>query len=181
MPEELIGMSFEVKSAIMSKWGTKDLIDSLRATEDEISTAMDDQSKFRLENVAYTKNARSGMCPAIEDIMAQLNLQVPEKIGDKKLTIPDKEAWLDRQKKENPELAAAYQKMQMVEALSYDFDKRLTIANLKVNNIRAVMQLRSAQLLFFGADVKVTANTADAILNPPEPEPEPATADEGTV
>lgn len=156
-------MTIEEKRALLQGLGTKQLMDNITKAEGELETLLKSQAMFRQESAQFIKGARSSTCDTVEAIEAKLALETPAEIGGKKTTETDKKAWLERQKTDNKELAAAYDKQKMADVVAADFDVKIKMAEIRLNDLRAILSLRVSQITFFAGDCRITINTEEEI------------------
>ncbi|GAI62573.1 unnamed protein product [marine sediment metagenome] len=111
--------------------------------------AMIAEADFKNANHGYLG---SGDCQEVKRILAELSAQAPETNGaGKKLTIPDKETWLAKQRTENKELSEAIQKQREVSFLLDDHQIKVEMAKKRLEGIRAVLALTAQQLAFLAS------------------------------
>lgn len=147
-------MTIEEKQSILAQLKTGDLIKSIHAAEAELETVLKETFKCREDYALHLKASRTNS-ETVSDLEARLTMEVPDEIAGKKLTAPEKTAWLKKQRTENKDLAAAYTKQKMAEAVMADLDIRKTMAEVKLSNLKGVMALRAAQITFLAGDVRI--------------------------
>ena len=145
-------METKQKLEILRKLDTKSLIDKIHQYEDELETAMRDDTSYKDLNYEYLASGTND-CQAIKIILAELLAQAPEtnEEGSKKLTVADKEAWLTRQRKENQELSGAINRQKNT-AFSAD-NNQITIemAKKRLESAKAVLNLKTSQINFLAS------------------------------
>ena len=137
------------KKEELRKLGTKDLIEKIEKLEDKLEGAMRDDASFRNLNAEYIATYNSD-CRRVDEILADLSLKIPEMIPgtEKKMTNPDREAWLKRQRKDNRDLSHAIDRQN---SITFELDNnRITIESTKkrLESAKAVLALRTAQIEF---------------------------------
>ena len=145
-------METKQKLEILRKLDTNSLIDKIHQYEDELETAMRDDTSYKDLNYEYLASGTND-CQAIKIILAELLAQAPEtnEEGSKKLTVADKEAWLTRQRKENQELSGAINRQKNT-AFSAD-NNQITIemAKKRLESAKAVLNLKTSQINFLAS------------------------------
>lgn len=145
-------MEIEEKAKILKGLGTKEIIESIHKYEDELEKAMLEEASFKNLNYGYL--AASGHdCQEVKRILAELAAQVPETDSEnKKLTAPQKEAWILRQRTENAELTGAINKQKNVAFLMENNQTKTEITKRRLEGTRAVLALRTQQIAFLARD-----------------------------
>jgi hypothetical protein len=151
-------MTVDEKRALLQGLGTKQLVDDIKKAEAQLATSLRDQAQLRIEQAQFIKSARSNICEAVNLLESKLQMEVPNELNGKKLTAPDKEAWLTRQKTENKELAEAYQKQKMTDVVLADLDIKQKMAEIQLNDLRGILSLRVAQITLFAGDARIQIN-----------------------
>ena len=142
-------MEIEEKLRILRSLDTKALVEKLHQYEDELQKAMTAEADFKAQNHSYLG---SGDCQEVKRIMAELVAQVPETNGaGKKMTIADKEAWLQKQRTENKELSEAITKQREVAFLIDDHQIKVEMARRRLAGTTAVLALKTQQIAFLGS------------------------------
>ena len=142
-------MKIDEKILILKSRETKNLVERLHQAEDALEKAMIAEADFKNANHGYLG---SGDCQEVKRILAELSAQTPEADGTgKKLTIPDKENWLAKQRTENKELNEAIQKQRQVSFLLDDHEIKVEMAKKRLDGIRAVLALTTQQLAFLAS------------------------------
>ncbi|MBA7588563.1 hypothetical protein ES708_30623 [subsurface metagenome] len=107
---------------------------------------MTDEATFKSQNHNYLG---SGDCQEVKRILAELAAQAPStKEAGKKTTIADREAWLQKQRTENKELADAIAKQGGVSFLIDDHQIKCDMARRRLTSVIAVLALKTAQINF---------------------------------
>jgi hypothetical protein len=138
----------EWKLKILRQLDTKELIQKLQQFQDELEQALREHASFKDLNREYLASGASD-CPAVKQILAGLAVAGPNTEG-KKLTIAEKEAWLQRQRTENDELSAALNKQKSIAFLAENNEIKIEMAKQKLQNCRAILALKTAQINFLG-------------------------------
>ncbi|MBA7645325.1 hypothetical protein ES703_53080 [subsurface metagenome] len=142
-------MEIEEKIRILKSLNTKGLIQKLHQYEDELQKAMTDEATFKSQNHNYLG---SGDCQEVKRILAELAAQAPStKEDSKKTTIADREAWLQKQRKENKELSTAIAKQQQVAFLVDDHEIKVEMARRRLTSATVVLALKTQQLAFLAS------------------------------
>jgi len=138
----------DVKIRILKSLDTRSLVEQVHRYEDELETALREQASFKSLNYQYLAS-RDGDCPEVKRLLSELISGVPERndVG-KKLTAAEKEAWLQRQRKENEELAAAITRQKDVAFLIDNHEIKVEMAKKRLEGARVVLGLKTAQINF---------------------------------
>lgn len=141
-------MEPEEKIRILKSLDTKNLIAKLHKYEDELETALREAASFKDLNRGYLSSI--GDCQEVKKLLAELRAQVPETNGaGKKLIVADKEDWLQKQRTENQELAAAIGKQKDTAFLLENNEIKADIARRRLAGATAVLALKTQQVAFF--------------------------------
>ena len=139
-------MELEKKVGILKGLGTKNLVEQLHRCENELETALLEQASFKSLNYEYLA-CRDGDSPEVKRLLSELILKVPEhNESGKKLTAAEKEAWLQRQRKESQELAAAIARQKEVAFLVDNHEIKVEMAKKRLESTKAVLSLKTAQI-----------------------------------
>ncbi len=142
-------MEIEEKIKVLKSRETKSLIEKLHQAEDDLEKQMIAEADFKNANHGYLG---SGDCQKVKQILAELSAQAPETNGaGKKLTIPDKETWLAKQRTENKELSEAIQRQRQVSFLIDDHQIKVEMTKKRLEGIRAVLALTTQQIAFLAS------------------------------
>lgn len=142
-------MEIEEKIQILKSRETKSLVEKLHQYEDELEKAMIAEADFKSANHGFLG---SGDCQEVKRILAELAVQGPETNGaGKKMTIADKDAWLQKQRTENKELNDAITKQRQVSFLVDDHEIKCEMARRRLTSIIAVLALATQQLAFLAS------------------------------
>lgn len=144
-------MELEKKVKILKGMDTKNLIERLIKYEDELQKVMTAQADFKNQYLPFL--ASTGDCSEVKRILAELAIQAPETDENtgKKLTVPDKENWLLRQREENKELNEAIAKQRQVAFLLDDHQIKVEMSKKRLEGLRGVLALKTAQINFLAA------------------------------
>ena len=143
-------MEIQEKLKILKSLDTKSLIAKLTEYEGELLQALTQQADFKNQNHEFLG---SGDCQEVKRILAELTVQAPDiNEAGKRLTIAERENWLQRQRTENNELSEAIQKQRQVLFLQDDYEIRLEMTKRRLENTKAVLNLKRAQIDFLGGD-----------------------------
>jgi hypothetical protein len=137
-------MDLKQKVEYLRKFETAKLMQDLTKREDELEKVLQEQLVFTKANFMHL-SSRGSDSSKVKEILAILSTQVPEE-HDKK--VADREAWLTLQRKENKELAEAITKQREAEFVMEDFGIRGEMAKKRLEGIRSVIGLRTAQINF---------------------------------
>ena len=142
-------MEIDEKLKILKSLDTKDLIAKIHQYEDEFEKALAGQADFKSQNHQFLG---SGDCQEIKRILAELAAHAPEtNEAGKKMTLADKEVWLQKQRTENKELSEAIQKQRMVAFLIGDHEIKVEMARRRLVGATALLTLRTAQINFLAS------------------------------
>ena len=142
-------MEIDEKLKILKSLDTRDLIAKIRQYEDEFEKALAGQADFKSQNHQFLG---SGDCQETKRILAELAAQTPDaNEAGKKLTLADKEVWLQKQRTENKELSEAIQKQRMVAFLMDDHEIKVEMAKRRLASTVAIMALRTQQIAFLAS------------------------------
>ena len=142
-------MEIDEKLKILKSLDTRDLIAKIRQYEDEFEKALAGQADFKSQNHQFLG---SGDGQEIKRILAELAVQAPEtNEAGKKMTLADKEAWLQKQRTENKELSEAIQKQRQVSFLIDDHEIKVEMARRRLASTVAIMALRTQQIAFLSS------------------------------
>ena len=144
-------MEIQVKLQVLKRLETKDLIEKLHQYEDELEKAMTAEADFKTRNHQFLASL-TGDCQQVKTLEAELLVQAPEADEEgRKLTIPQKESWLRRQRTENKELSEAIVKQHEVSFLLEDHRIRVEMPKKRLEGIRAIIGLRTQQIAFLAS------------------------------
>ena len=142
-------MEIDEKLKILKSLDTRDLIAKIHQYEDEFEKALAGQADFKSQNHQFLG---SGDCQEIKRILAELAAHAPEtNEAGKKMTLADKEVWLQKQRTENKELSEAIQKQRMVAFLIGDHEIKVEMARRRLVGATALLTLRTAQINFLAS------------------------------
>jgi len=142
-------MELDEKLKILKSLDTRDLIEKIRQYEDEFEKALAGQADFKSQNHQFLG---SGDCQEIKRILAELAAHAPEtNEAGRKMTLADKEAWLQKQRTENKELSEAIQKQRQVSFLIDDHEIKVEMARRRLASMMAIMALRTQQIAFLAS------------------------------
>ncbi len=143
-------MEIEERLRILKSLDTKSLVEKLHQYEDELEKALIEQADFKAQNHGYLG---AGDCQEIKKILGEITAQAPE-VNDtgKKMTIADREAWLQKQRMENKGLSDAIAKQQQVAFLLSDYEIKLEMTRRRLTSAIAVLALRTQQIAFLAGD-----------------------------
>ena len=140
-------MEPEEKIRILKSLDTKNLIEKLHKYEDELETALREAASFKDLNRGYLSS--TGDCQETKKLLAELRAQTPAtNEAGKKFTLADKEDWLQGQRTENQELAAAIAKQKDTAFLLENNEIKADMARRRLTGAIAVLGLKTQQLAF---------------------------------
>ncbi len=140
-------MEPEEKIRILKSLDTKKLIESINKYEDELETALREAASFKDLNRGYLSS--TGDCQEVKKLLAELRAQTPAtNEAGKKFTLADKEDWLQRQRTENAELAAAIAKQRDIAFQLENNEIKADMARRRLAGATAVLALKTAQINF---------------------------------
>lgn len=142
-------MEDDKKLAILRGLDTKKLVNQIHEAEAAFEKIMIAEADFKAQSHDYLG---LGDCQEVKRILAELSMEAPETndIG-KKLTVPDKEKWLLRQRKENKELNDAISKQKQVTFLVEDYRIKVEMAKRRLESLKAILALKTAQINFLAS------------------------------
>lgn len=141
-------MEPEEKIRILKSLDTKNLIEKLHKYEDELETALRSAASFKDLHRGYLSS--TGDCQEVKKLLAELRAQTPATNGaGKKLTLADKEDWVQGQRTDNQELAAAIAKQKDTAFLLENNEIKSDMARRRLAGATAVLALKTQQVAFF--------------------------------
>ncbi len=141
-------MEPEEKIRVLKSLDTKNLIEKLHKYEDELETALREAASFKDLNRGYLSS--TGDCQEVKRLLAEIRAQSPEANGaGKKLTLADKEDWLQKQRTENEDLVAAIAKQKDIAFLLENNEIKSDMARRRLAGATAVLALKTQQIAFF--------------------------------
>lgn len=144
-------MEPEEKIRILKSLNTKRLIESINKYEDELETAWRSAASFKDLNRGYLSS--TGDCQEVKKLLAELRAQTPAANGaGKKFTLADKDDWLQGQRTENAELAAAIAKQKDTAFLLENNEIKADMARRRLAGAVAVLALKTQQIAFFAGN-----------------------------
>ena len=146
------------KRMLLLTFKTKEVLKKIEEAETALETALQDELKIKSQNGDYL-SGRSDDCKAVKDIEAKIAMEVPESEGGKKLTADSKKAWAERQRTENKDLAEAITKQKMAAFSIEDAKIRTEMARTKLQNLRSVLELKTAQILYCAANIQIDGSS----------------------
>ena len=144
-------MEDQDKLKFLNYLDTKDLIQKLQQYEIDLETALREDASFKNLNCEYLASGTSDS-QAVKAVIAELSAQAPEANPEgKKLTVPEREAWLIRQRAENKELAGAINRQREVAFLIDNNEIALEMCKKRLESSKAILGLKTAQLNFLAS------------------------------
>lgn len=144
-------MEINDKVKILKSLDTKALIARIQHYEDELEHALREQASFKDINREYLTSGMSTDCQEVKRILAELATQGPPTESGKKLTATTREVWLQKQRSENDELAAAINKQKSISFLLENNEISIEIARRRLDGARALLALRTGQINFLAS------------------------------
>lgn len=142
-------MEIDEKVKILKGLDTKSLIEKVHQYENELEQAMTVEADFKSQAHGFLG---SGDCQEVKRILAELAAQAPEtNEAGKKMTIADKETWLQKQRTENKELADAITKQRQVAFLIDDHQIKVEMARRRLASVTTILALRTQQIAFLAS------------------------------
>jgi len=141
-------MTFEEKLRVLRALDTKKLINILGDLENKLEATLQQEAQVKNHNAGYLASATSD-CAEVKQILAELMVTCPEtdKNG-KKLVAADREAWLVRQRKDNPDLVKAIDHQLRVAFNLENLRVDTEMAKKRLESTKAILGLRTAQIEF---------------------------------
>jgi len=147
-PEEYqsLSKSTQAKIKIINSQKTVTLVERLDQLESEYEKAVRNATDNKNANTTFIANMGSDS-QAVKEFMA--GLQCPElNESGKKTTVAEREAWLMKQRKDNPELLVLIERQKSAAFILEADRNQIDIMSHRIANVRAVLALRTAQLNF---------------------------------
>ena len=144
-------MEIEEKIRILKSLDTKKLIEAIKKYEDDLETALREAASFKDLNRGYLSS--TGDCQETKKLLAELSAQAPAtNEAGKKFTLADKEDWLQKQRTENQELAAAIAKQKDTAFLLENNEIKADMAHRRLTSTIAVLNLKTQQIAFLASN-----------------------------
>ena len=143
-------MEIAQKIRILQSRGTKGLVEKLKQYEDALEKALNEQMTYTSQHHSFIAS-RGSDCQEVKRILAELSVQAPTKEEGKKFTKADKDDWLMLQRKENKELNDAIAQQRQVAFLLDDYQIKIDMAKKRLEGIKGVIALRTAQINFLAS------------------------------
>ncbi len=141
-------MEIEEKIKILKSLDTKNLIAKIQQYENELEAALRETASFKDLNRGYLSS--TGDCQEVKQLLAEIRAQTPAtNEAGKKFTLADKEDWLQKQRTDNQELAAAIAKQKDTAFLLENNEIKVDIARRRLASAIAVLALKTQQVAFF--------------------------------
>ncbi len=141
-------MEIEEKIKILKSLDTKKLIEKIQQYENELEAALREAASFKDLNRGYLSSM--GDCQEVKKLLAETRAQTPAtNEAGKKLTLADKEDWLQKQRTENEDLVAAIAKQKDTAFLLENNEIKADIARRRLASAIAVLALKTQQVAFF--------------------------------
>ena len=143
-------MEIQGKVKILKELDTKALVEKLHQYENELETALREAASFKDLNRGYLSS--TGDCQEAKKLLAELSAQAPEtNEAGKKTTLADKEAWLQRQRTDNLELAAAIAKQKDTAFILENNEIKADMAKRRLTSATAVLALKTSKIDFLAS------------------------------
>jgi len=139
------------KLKILKRLDTKGLIARIQQYEKDLEHAVREQASFKDINREYLTSGMSTDCQEVKRILAELATQGPLRESGKKLTAAEREVWLQKQRTENDELAAAINKQKSIAFLLENNEINIEMARRRLEGARALLALRTGQINFLAS------------------------------
>ncbi len=133
------------KVKVLKDLGTRELITRLGELETVLEKALREQTVFKNLNAGYLA-AYGSDCSKAKEIIA--TLEPPFAEGGKKMTVAERENWLVRQRSANTDLNGTLNRQDQV---TFELENQRIAAEMaktRLDNVRAVIALRTAQIKF---------------------------------
>jgi hypothetical protein len=160
MPDR--SMDILEKRDFIQALGTAQLIKDIHALEVELETLLKQELEFRSKSADHLAG-KSDDTPAIKALEVELSAAAPLATSGKEMTIDAKKAWLLRQRTENESLKAAVTAQRMADFANGDYEIKKEMTRKRLDNLKAVLKLRCAQIIFFAGDVRTTQPIEDEV------------------
>jgi len=139
------------KVKILKSLDTKGLIARIQHYEDDLEHALREQASFKDINREYLTSGMSTDCQEVKRILAELATQGPPAESGKRLTATARDAWLQKQRTANDELAAAINKQKSIAFLLENNEINIEMARRRLEGARALLALRTGQINFLAS------------------------------
>jgi len=139
------------KVKILKSLDTKGLIARIKQYEDDLEHALREQASFKDINREYLTSGMSTDCQEVKRILAELATQGPPAESGKRLTATARDAWLQKQRTANDELAAAINKQKSIAFLLENNEINIEMARRRLEGARALLALRTGQINFLAS------------------------------
>lgn len=143
---ENLSVELQNKIRLLNSMGTKDLVIKLQAAENTLEKSLCEYNSFRDLNYEFVAPMHRD-CDVAQSIIADLIFKAPQ-IAGKDMTVDQRSAWLTQQRKENKELIVALDKQQHITFHLENLRVSADIAKEKMEGLRAVIALKTAQINF---------------------------------
>lgn len=144
-------MEIDDKVKILKSLDTKGIVAKIHHYEGELEHALREQASFKDINREYLTSGMSTDCQEVKRILAELAAQGPPTESGKKLTAGEREVWLQKQRTENDELAAAINKQRSIAFLLENNEISIEMARRRLEGTRALLALRTGQINFLAS------------------------------
>jgi hypothetical protein len=162
MPDR--SMDILEKRDFIQALGTAQLIKDIHTLEAELETLLKQELEFRSKSADHLAG-KSDDTPAIKALEAELSASAPLAASGKEMTVDAKKAWLLRQRTENPNLKAAVTKQREATFVQDDLEIKKEMTRKRLDNLKAILSLRCAQINFFAGDIKTSTPVEDEVKN----------------
>jgi len=133
--------------------GTKEVLQKIHRLEDELDAVLREEASFKNLNPGYLAGYGTD-CTEVDRLLSELHLKTPETVPgtEKKMTAPDKSAWLNVQRVENADVVAAIARQHDVTFQLDNIKINAEMAKKRLEVQRAVLALKTAQIQFLTSD-----------------------------
>ena len=153
MTENPMAKKLQPKINFLKSLGTKEVIQKIHRLENDLDAALREETNFKNLNAGYLANYGSD-CAEVDRLLSELSFKCPDLVPgtEKKMTAPDRTAWLKTQRTENKDVDAAINRQHSGTFQLDNLKTDIEIAKKKLDSMRAILGLKTAQIQFLTSD-----------------------------
>ena len=144
-------MNESEKLIFLRDLNTKTLVENMHKFEDELSKELFEDARNRNLNSGFLASYGED-CREVKDMLAEVATKCPLGPAGKAMTVADKENWLRQQRKQNGDLASLINRQNNVTFETENARIRIQLATKKLDNIKTVLVLKTAQINFLAGN-----------------------------
>jgi len=154
-------MEFEERAGYLNDLNTAKLVADIHTAEDALEKLMQEDTSYRSINARYLA-AYNDDCTAVKELDAQLMMMAQdqgsevymtlERMTGKKPTAALMENWLVTARKTNEELKALVESQYKVAFQCDTYKLKIDMAKRRLESLKGVLGLRTAQILFLAPE-----------------------------